>query len=282
MEGTERKDIACEESRMSPAAKTNFHTHSRWCDGKDSTEDMVRAAFAVGFSTIGFSSHAMLPAGESGNLTSETAPLYFAEIRALAEKWRGKIEILCGVEADYIPGTCTPDRSSYASLTPDYIIGSIHNVVKNGLRCPVDHAPDLLKKGIDEAFAGNPIDFVRAYFAQEREMAASFDFDVVGHPDLVRKFNTKHPYFDESAPWYLEELRLTADAIAASGKIVEVNTGAISRGWLSDAYPSPFFRKLLRERGVKFILSSDAHSATAIDCAFDHFSGAEAYLPRIP
>ena len=108
-------------------------------------------------------------------------------------------------------------------------------------------------------------------------MVAEFDFDVIGHPDLVRKFNLKHPYFDETAPWYLEELRLTADAIAASGKIVEVNTGAISRGWLADAYPSPHFRQLLRERGVKFILSSDAHSADAIDCAFDRFASAEEY-----
>ena len=75
-----------------------------------------------------------------------------------------------------------------------------------------------------------------------------------------------------------EELRRTADAFAASGKIVEVNTGGISRGWIDDAYPSPFFRDLLRERGVRFILSSDAHSATALDCAFDRFAAAEDYV----
>ena len=71
---------------------------------------------------------------------------------------------------------------------------------------------------------------------------------------------------------------LTADAFAASGKLVEVNTGGISRGWIDDAYPSPFFRQLLRARGVRFILSSDAHSAAAIDCAFDRFGAAENYI----
>ena len=91
--------------------------------------------------------------------------------------------------------------------------------------------------------------------------------------EIVRKFNAKHPYFDESAGWYREELERTADALAASGKLVEVNTGAISRGWLDDAYPSLSFRALLRERGVKFILSSDAHSADGLDCAFDRFAG---------
>jgi histidinol-phosphatase (PHP family) len=109
-------------------------------------------------------------------------------------------------------------------------------------------------------------------------MVAQFDFDIVGHLDLVRKFNVKAPYFDEEAAWYRAELVATADAVAASGKIAEVNTGAISRGWLDDAYPSAFFRQLLRERGVRFVLSADAHAADAVDCAFDRFGAAEDYL----
>ena len=76
-------------------------------------------------------------------------------------------------------------------------------------------------------------------------------------------------------------LRRTADAFAASGKVVEVNTGGISRGWMEDAYPSPAFRALLRARGVRFVLSSDAHAAEAIDCAFDRFGNAEAFA-RFP
>ena len=110
-------------------------------------------------------------------------------------------------------------------------------------------------------------------------MLLSCDFDVVGHLDLVRKFNTRHPYFDETAPWYLAELDRTADAVSASEKIAEVNTGAISRGWLDDAYPSAAFRERLRARGVKFILSADAHAADAIDCAFDRFGDCEVFLP---
>jgi histidinol-phosphatase (PHP family) len=146
-----------------------------------------------------------------------------------------------------------------------------------GLVC-VDETPQALADGIRDLFGGSVEAYVRAYFAQQREMVERFDFDIVGHLDLVRKFNSKHPYFDEGAAWYREELEATADAVAASGKIVEVNTGAISRGWLDDAYPSAEFRKLLRERGVKFILSADAHAADALDCAFDRFGEAEEYV----
>lgn len=109
-------------------------------------------------------------------------------------------------------------------------------------------------------------------------MIERYDCDVIGHVDLVRKFNLKHPFFDETARWYREELVKTADAVAASGKIVEVNTGAIARGWQIDAYPSVEMRSLLRERGVKFILSSDAHAPETLDFAFDRFASAENYV----
>ena len=260
--------------------RANYHTHTTWCDGKDSSEAMILSAIGKGFEAIGFSSHAMFPRPVlDWVVTREKAPGYVAEIRSLAAKYADRIRVLCGVEADYARGFADPDRSTYASVGPDYIIGSIHFVAApgGGLVC-VDETPQALADGIRDRFGGSAEAYVRAYFAQQREMVERFDFDIVGHLDLVRKFNSKHPYFDEGAAWYREELEATADAVAASGKIVEVNTGAISRGWLDDAYPSAEFRSLLRERGVKFILSADAHAADALDCAFDRFGEAEEYV----
>ena len=260
--------------------KTNYHTHTTWCDGKDTPEAVILAAIDKGFDAIGFSSHAMLPENDTlWLLTPEKAPRYAAEIRALARKYEGRIRVLCGVEADYVPGGAMPDRATYAAIAPDYIIGSVHFVVApDGARVCVDKSPESLADGIRDHFGGSVEAYVHAYFAQVREMLRKFDFDIAGHLDLVRKFNVRHPYFDESAPWYLAELDMTADAVAASGKTAEVNTGAISRGWLDDAYPSAAFRERLRARGVKFILSADAHAADAIDCAFDRFGDCESFI----
>ncbi len=259
--------------------RTNYHTHTTWCDGKDPAEAMVQAAIEKGFAVLGFSSHMSFPENSPWTLDPERGLDYVREIRALAEKYRGKIKVLCGGEADYIPGVTTPDRSRYAHLGLDYIIGSVHEVVApDGGRVSVDNTPELLAGGIRDHFNGDARAFVEVYFREQTEMVEQFDFDVVGHPDLVRKFNRKHPYFDESAAWYQELERDFADALAKSGKKTEVNTGAISRGWLDDAYPAAPFREMLRNAGVKFILSSDAHAAGGIDCAFDRFAAAEVFV----
>lgn len=261
--------------------KTNYHTHTTWCDGKDTPEAVVLSAVSRGFSAIGFSSHVSFPEVTPFVLGPALAPGYAAEVRALAERYADRIAVHLGAEADYIPGVTAPEKARYAALGLDYLIGSIHYVVADdGCRVPVDHTPQLLADGIRDHFGGDAERYVRAYFRQQRDMVAKFDFDVAGHLDLVRKFNAKHPYFDESAAWYLGELEATADAVAASGKIAEVNTGAISRGWMDDAYPSRPFRDLLRARGVRFVLSADAHAADAIDCAFDRFGSEENYVDR--
>lgn len=258
--------------------KSNYHTHTLWCDGADTAEAMAVSALAKGFGALGFSPHMAHPLAREWELGPDKACSYVSEIRELAGRYAPELLVFCGGEADYIRGRTAPDRSRYASMNLDYLIGSVHFVTApDGAEVPVDASPQELFRGIREHFSGDAEAFVRAYFACEREMLGC-DFDVVAHPDLVRKFNVRYPYFDSSARWYREELEKTADALASSGKTVEVNTGAISRGWLDDAYPSAFFRRLLRERGVSFILSSDAHGADAVDCAFERFAGAEEYV----
>jgi len=241
--------------------KVNYHTHSTWCDGGDTPEAMARAAMEKGFDALGFSSHS--------DMVNDVGA-YVADIRGLAERYRGQLRILCAIEAELAKPY---ERGPY-----DYVIGSHHFITApDGGFFAFDHTPQILAEGIRDHFGGDAVAFVKAYYAALRA-TLDLDFDIVGHPDLVRKFNVKHPYFDETADWYHEEQEKTADAIAASGKLVEVNTGAISRGWIDDAYPSPAFRQMLRARGVKFVLSSDAHSASALDCAFDRFDNEEEYV----
>lgn len=255
---------------------SNYHTHTTWCDGKSTAREMVEAAIAAGFRELGFSSHAMFPFSPEGYLPPDCAQDYAREIESLKAEFAGRISVRLGIEADFVKGLAAPEKSVYAKLGVEYVIGSIHFVMPSRGRSlddavMVDMSPESLREGIARAYGGDAKAYIRDYFAQEREMVLSCDFDIVGHPDLVRKFNGRMNLFNEGDDWYLGEIEATADAIAKSGKIAEINTGAISRGWMDDAYPSSTFRSLLEARGVKMILSSDAHSANAIACAFDRF-----------
>lgn len=241
---------------------TNFHTHTTFCDGKNTAEEMVIAAIGKGFTELGFSSH-------SDMIVDFAA--YVREIERLKVKYADRIRILCGLELELAKPLPAPYSISY-------LIGSHHFITApDGAFFAIDNTPEELLGGIRDHFENSAEAFVRAYYAALRS-TLGLSFDIVGHPDLIRKFNQRHPWLDESAPWYREELALTAKAIAESDKLVEVNTGAISRGWLEDAYPSAEFRAILREAGVKFILSSDAHSTEGLDCAFDRFSTAEDFV----
>ena len=59
------------------------------------------------------------------------------------------------------------------------------------------------------------------------------------------------------------------DGLVKAGKIFEVNTGAISRGYRTSPYPSAQWLKLLREMNGKVTVSADAHHTSGVTCAFD-------------
>ena len=83
-------------------SKTNFHTHSNYCDGKATLREMVDFAVAHNFTALGFSGHSPLPFDNTYSITDYKG--YCNEIRALKEEYADRIEISLGLEMDYVPG----------------------------------------------------------------------------------------------------------------------------------------------------------------------------------
>ena len=82
--------------------KQNLHTHSLFCDGKNSLEEMVKEAITQDFTSIGFSSHAYtaFPFDECGIKSKEKEKLYLDTLSSLKEKYRGIIKIYRGIELE--------------------------------------------------------------------------------------------------------------------------------------------------------------------------------------
>lgn len=249
--------------------KSNLHTHSLFCDGIHSLSENAENALKKGFRVLGFSSHSVYPFWTECNMKCENFSLYCDEIRRLQKELSGQLVIRLGFEADYIPGITVPRFDTYSEFAPEYLIGSVHFVFHRDGIIAVDHSPQMFRTALENRYGGNIRAFVCDYFAAEREMLEHGDFSILGHPDLIRKFNEKNHFFDENEAWYKREIESTASAVARSGVAVEINTGAISRGYMTDAYPSDYFLALLHEHNVPIVINSDAHSAEQLDCAFE-------------
>ena len=258
--------------------KTNYHTHNELCDGKGSIEEYIEEALKKGFTALGFSSHAPLPVENEWTLTDENLPLYLAKVDKLKAKWKDRIQIYKGLEIDYIPGSQTPGDPRWAALNLDYAVGSVHTTT--GLdRNPEYHCIDGPENGlkwiIDEIHDGSWEKLSEAYFTRVSELVRLGGFAFLGHFDLLKKRNKDNTYFREDSVWYRRQVLTALDTLAGSGIIMEVNSGAISRGVLDVVYPSPWILAEALKREIPVMVNADAHRPEDIDF---HFEESQALL----
>ena len=238
----------------------SLHTHSTWDDGKNTAEEMVQAAIGAGLESIGLSVHSPMPRDCAWAIKEEKLPAYRQEIASLREKYREKIRVYCGVEWDVLSKT---DLAPY-----DYVIGSVHRLPAEGFP-EVDNSPEATARYIRESFAGDSDAAAVCYFEQLLRVAQEPQADIVGHFDLITKFDQTHGFFNPESPVYRRAARRAMEALVSAGKIFEINTGAISRGARTTPYPSLELLRELCGMGGHITVSADAHFTAGIACAFD-------------
>ena len=239
---------------------SNLHTHTNYADGKNTPEEMVKAAIAKGFHTLGFSEHGYA-AHDSVSMKPEIEPVYRQEIRGLKEKYAGQINILLGYEHDFYSPL---NVSEY-----DYFIESVHAIKHGEDMLIVDHSRECLLNAMKEYYGGDPYAMSRDYFRTVAESCVNNNALIIGHIELIMKFNEARDIFDDENPAYLRYAYEMLDTVVRSGMLVEVNTGAISRGYRKEPYPGRCILRKLREMGGRIIITSDCHNADWLDCGFE-------------
>ncbi len=236
---------------------TNFHTHTTFCDGKSTPEEIVLAAIKKGFSAIGFSGHGYTPFDTSYCMNDTEG--YSREVKRLKEKYKDKIQIYLGVEED---SSAPVNRSDF-----DYIIGSSHYLRIGGKIVTIDSDPEQFSACLN-AFSGDPVRLAEAYYSDLCDYINKRRPDIIGHFDLITKFDELGDSLFLKNPTYNAVAERAAIEAAKSGAIFEVNTGAITRGLRSSAYPAENILYTLKKQDARIILSSDAHDAAALDAFF--------------
>ena len=241
--------------------KSNLHTHTTFCDGKNTPEDVVKEAIERGFDIIGFSAHAYTPTNSQWCLKKEREEAYAKEIIRLKEEYKDKIKILLGLELDYY--------SEVDTSQCDYTIGSVHYVYKNGKYYGIDSSPELFQKIIDEAFEGDVYAFIEEYYRLVGDVYNKTKCDIIGHFDLITKFNENGEFFDTQNPRYKKAVCSALESLLPENVPFEVNTGAISRGYRTEPYPAKDILQIIEKEKGRVIITSDSHQKETIDFYFD-------------
>lgn len=250
--------------------KTNYHSHSEFCDGSGKLEDYVKSAINKGFDVFGFSGHAPLPFENDWTISKNNLLSYLEETKRLRTVYKDDIDLITGLEVDYIENIMEPSDNYYQELELDFIIGSVHLLkdITTGKYLGIDYKKNEIEQLINKTFDGDATLLVKEYYSKIRNMSEHRGVDIIGHFDVIKKTNINSIYFNETEDWYKKEIDITLECIADNKQIIEINTGNILND-PSRIYPAPWILKKAMYYDIPIILNSDAHRSDRIDNYFE-------------
>lgn len=241
--------------------KFDLHTHHERCGHADGIiRDYIESAIAKGFQVIGISDHSPYFAREEDHpapglaMAKSEFTAYISEVLKLREEYRGRIEVLLGMESDFYPKHAELYRDAFAPYPFDYIIGSVHQT-EDGVgifnRTRWSGLSDFEKAQVKEG-----------YYRLIRQSAESGLFQVLGHTDGLKG------YFPEFSAIPSKALDEALAAIGKAGVAIEVNTSGKTKdcgGW----YPSDEMLERAFSYHIPITFGSDSHHPSRIGDDFE-------------
>ncbi len=238
---------------------STYHAHTEFCDGRSTAREMILSAIDRGCPEIGFSGHYPLCAPSDWCMKRERVMLYIAELRKLRKEYEKQIKVYIGAEIDSWSPPVTEDF--------DYTIGSVHHVRIGDSEFSVDASAEETRRAV--LAAGSPIAYARHYFAELSGIYDKTKCDIIGHFDLLLKFNERDPIFDTSDSAYVRARDEALHHLLSTPAVFEVNTGAISRGYRTTPYPERDVLEIIKRAGKPVVVTSDSHAASTVDFLLD-------------
>ncbi|MBP7949317.1 MAG: histidinol-phosphatase HisJ family protein [Verrucomicrobiales bacterium] len=249
------------------ASLADYHTHNLLCKHAEGwPTEYARHAADLGLGEIGMSDHSPMPGYfDNWRMLDEEFSTYLQSVEAAREN-HPQIPVRLGLEVDFFENGGDWIESLATRAPWDYLIGSVHYLGD----WAVDD-PSLVHR-----FRDQKVEVVwDRYWTLFRLAAKSGFFDIMAHPDLVKKFG--HRPAGDLRRYYEPAVQAIVDA----GVAIEINTAGLFKE-VHEIYPAPEFLKLAAGAGVPLVISSDAHHpaevarcfheavALARQCGFTH------------
>lgn len=223
----------------------NFHTHTpRSHHATGTPEEYVLRAIEGGILYMGFSDHFpyRFPDGREAKFRVPVDEVgdYFAEIMALREKYKDKIDIKIGFEMEYYPELFDEMLALAKGYGAEYLICGEH----------FNH-PEYPNPRSNYAYPADN-ESLCEYVQNICAAIKSHVFTYIAHPDIIN--------FVTDDAFYEKEMRKICEASLADGVPLEINFLGIRESRL---YPRELFWKIAGEVGSPVTCGFDAHDVNA-------------------
>ena len=229
--------------------KVNYHSHTARCQHASGTEEeYVLQAIDLGLEVLGFSDHTPWPY-TNGYVSDMRMPIsmlesYLETVKALKEKYAGKIRVLLGLECEYFPaymGWLSDLKAEHL----DYIIMGNHFDTDDSQGVKYfgsSRTPQQMKRYADAVIAGMETGL----------------YNYVAHPDLFGRL-----YHKADADYIAVSRDICAAAkqlnIPLEYNLLGLDVYEFDRGRGGQGYPCEAFWEVAADTGCLAIIGFDAH-----------------------
>lgn len=237
----------------------DYHMHTPRCNHAiGCVQEYADAAIRKGLHEIGMSDHSPMPDDfdKAWRMDRSEIPDYLSEVEHVRDVCKGQLDVRIGLEADFHPGTEDYVKAMLASYDWDYVIGSVHYIDDWGFDNP-DTIDTWEQWNIEDAYC--------AYFDLVTRSAEARMFDIIGHPDLIKKFGHRAP--TNSARIFAAEEHML-QTILASGAALEISSAGLRKP-VGEIYPHERIVKRAAALAIPFAFGSDAHAPTEVGHGMD-------------
>lgn len=227
----------------------NYHTHTYRCGhATGNEEEYILFAIENGIKYMGFADHFPLKFDDGVEfdfrVPQARAVEYCETIKALAEKYKDKIEIKVGFEMEYYEELFDEMLKKAKSYGAEYLLLGQHYYLPenmgNSIHSKVENKDDIrLKEYVDSIIK-----------AMDKKV-----YSYIAHPDVFNYVGNKATY--------KEEMRRIAIASREKNVPLEINFLGIRE---NRYYPNPAFLEVLSEEKSPVTFGFDAHE---VESAFD-------------
>jgi histidinol-phosphatase (PHP family) len=239
-------------------APGDYHVHTTWSDGGGSVEECVLRAVELGLPEIGIADHVSdhvstaAGPGEDWWVALDRIGAYCEDVRAVKAR-HPEVTVLLGLEAEYVKGREAELDALLDAWPFDFVVLGIHVVDGFDFDDPSRR---------DDARWNDPDALLAAYYRTVRSAAAYGRFDILAHVDYIGLWGHR------PGPAVLPEIDAALDALAASGRALELNTDRVSDP-AGVMYPSLEVLRAACGRGIPLTIDSDAHEAEHVGRLWD-------------